>query len=169
MKKRVGDWLTHPNAALAARVVLGCVFIYASLYKIRHPDLFAEAVYNYQLTPEVAVNLVAIWLPWVELFGGGLLVLGLWVRGSVLLLNGLLVLFLGVLGISLARGLDIHCGCFGAQSDHSMGIVTLLRDSVFLLLAFYLFWLYQIRRVQVKFSLSRVFQRNNSKQLSSKQ
>jgi uncharacterized membrane protein YphA (DoxX/SURF4 family) len=159
MKKRVGAWLTHPNAALAARVMLGCVFIYASLYKIRQPDLFAETVYNYQLTPEVAVNLVAIWLPWVELFAGGLLVLGLWVRGSVLLLNGLLVLFLGALGISLARGLDIHCGCFGAQSGHSMSIVTLLRDSVFLLLGLYLFWLYSIRRVDKKFSLVRVLRR----------
>jgi uncharacterized membrane protein YphA (DoxX/SURF4 family) len=158
-KKRVGDWLTHPNAALVARVMLGCIFIYASLYKIRHPDLFAKAVYNFQLTPEVAVNLVAIWMPWLELFGGALLVFGLWVRGSVLLLNGLLVLFLGALGISLARGLDIHCGCFGAQSGHSMSVVTLLRDSVFLLLGLYVFWLYQIRRVEKKLSLGRVLRR----------
>jgi uncharacterized membrane protein YphA (DoxX/SURF4 family) len=159
MKKRLGAWLTHPNTALVARVVLGCIFIYASLYKIRHPDLFAETVYNYQLLPDLLVNLVAIWMPWLELFGGGLLIFGLWVRGSVLLLNGLLVLFLGALGISLARGLDIHCGCFGARSDHSMSIVTLLRDSVFLLLGLYLFWLYQIRRVDKRFSLGRLLRR----------
>ena len=98
-------------------------------------------------------------MPWLELFGGSLLVFGLWVRGSVLLLNGLLVLFLGALGISLARGLDIHCGCFGAQSDHSMSIVTLLRDSVFLLLGLYVFWLYQIRGVETRFSIARVLKR----------
>ncbi len=158
-KKRVGAWLTHPNTALVARVVLGCIFIYASLYKISHPDLFARAVYNFQLLPGVAVNLVAIWMPWLELFGGCLLVFGLWVRGSVLLLNGLLVLFLGALGISLARGLDIHCGCFGAQSGHSMSIVTLLRDSAFLLLGLYVFWLYQIRGVETRFSIARVLKR----------
>ncbi|MGB6376886.1 MAG: MauE/DoxX family redox-associated membrane protein, partial [Syntrophobacteria bacterium] len=60
--RHTGNWLTHPITALVLRMVLGCVFIYASLDKIRHPDLFAEAVYNYQLLPEVAVNLVAICL-----------------------------------------------------------------------------------------------------------
>ncbi|MDH3555163.1 MAG: DoxX family membrane protein, partial [Deltaproteobacteria bacterium] len=64
--RHTGNWLTHPITALVLRIVLGWVFIYASLDKIRHPDLFAEAVYNYQLLPEVAVNLVAICLPWVE-------------------------------------------------------------------------------------------------------
>ena len=86
-----GNWLTHPITALVLRTVLGCVFIYASLDKIRHPDLFAEAVYNYQLLPEVAVNLVAICLPWLELLSGSLLVLGLWVQGSILILSGLMV------------------------------------------------------------------------------
>jgi hypothetical protein len=62
--RQTGHLLTHPLTALVLRIVLGCVFIYASLDKIRHPDLFAEAVYNYQLLPEVAINLWAIWLPW---------------------------------------------------------------------------------------------------------
>jgi uncharacterized membrane protein YphA (DoxX/SURF4 family) len=128
--------------------VFGGVFIYASLDKIKHPDLFAEAVYNYQLLPEAAVNLVAIWLPWLELLGGGLLVVGFWVPGSVLVLGGLMLLFVGSLGINLARGLDIHCGCFITQSTDSMTVLTLLRDACFLLLALYLFWLYQIRGIQ---------------------
>lgn len=158
-KKRGASWLSHPNVAFVARVVLGCVFIYASLDKIRHPDLFAEAVYNYQLLPEVAVNLVAICLPWVELLSGSLLVLGLWVQGSIVILSGLMVIFIGALGINLARGLDIHCGCFITQSTDPITILTLFRDSLFLLLAFYLFWLYQIRGVEGKFSLAQVLKR----------
>ncbi len=167
--RHTASWLSHPNAALVARVVLGCVFIYASLDKIRHPDLFAEAVYNYQLLPEVAVNLVAVCLPWLELLCGSLLVLGLWMQGSILILSGLMVVFIGALGINLARGLDVHCGCFITQSTDPITLLTLFRDSLFLLLTFYLFWLHQIRGVQVRFSFSRVFQRNNSKQLSSTQ
>jgi len=154
-----GRWLTHPMAGLMARLVLGGVFIYASLDKIRHPELFAEAVYNYQLSPEVAVNLVALWLPWLELLSGGLLVLGVWVRGSSLILSALMVVFLASLGINLARGLDIHCGCFTTQGSGPMTILTLFRDSLFLLLALFLFWLYEIKRVPVKFSLSRIFRR----------
>ena len=157
--QHTGSWLTHPITALVLRMFLGCVFIYASLDKIRHPGLFAEAVYNYQLLPDVTVNLVAISLPWLELLGGTLLVLGLWMEGSILILSGLMVIFIGALGINLARGLDVHCGCFITQSSDPITILTLFRDSLFLLLAFYLFWLYQIRQVQVKFSLSKVFQR----------
>ncbi len=33
------------------RLVIAGVFIYASIDKIIHPDLFAEAVYNYQVLP----------------------------------------------------------------------------------------------------------------------
>jgi len=157
--RHIASWLTHPITAFVLRIVLGCVFIYASLDKIRHPDFFAEAVYNYQLLPEVAVNLVAIWLPWLELLSGVLLILGLWVRGSVLVLSGLLLVFLGALGINLARGLDIHCGCFTTQSAHTMTVLDLFRDSLFLLLAFYLFWLYQIRGIETRFSLAQVLKR----------
>ena len=157
--QHTASWLTHPITAFVLRIVLGCIFIYASLDKINHPDLFAEAVYNYQLLPEMAVNLVAISLPWLELLSGILLVLGLWMGGSILILSGLMVVFIGALGINLARGLDVHCGCFITQSSDPITILTLFRDSLFLLLAFYLFWLYQIRQVQVKFSLSKVFQR----------
>ena len=167
--RHMGDWLIHPITGLVARIVLGGVFIYASLDKISHPELFAEAVYNYQLSPEVAVNLVALCLPWLELLSGGLLVLGVWVRGSSLILGGLVVVFLAALVINLGRGLDIHCGCFTTQGSGPMTILTLFRDSLFLVLALFLFWLYQIKNVPVKFSLSRVFLRNNSKQLSSNQ
>jgi uncharacterized membrane protein YphA (DoxX/SURF4 family) len=159
-KKRGASWLTHPITGLAARIVLGGVFIYASLDKIRNPELFAEAVYNYQLSPEVAVNLVALWLPWLELLSGGLLLLGVWVRGSTLILSGLMVVFLTALGINLARGLDIHCGCFTTQGSGPMTILTLFRDSLFLVLGLYLFWLYQIKGVPLKFSLSQIFRRD---------
>ncbi|UCE84150.1 MAG: DoxX family membrane protein [Deltaproteobacteria bacterium] len=159
-KHHSSSWLSHPTTALVARVILACVFIVASLDKIKHPDSFAEAVFNYQLLPDVAVNLVAIWLPWLELVGGVLLLLGIWVRGSIVVLSGLMVVFLGALGVNLARGLDIHCGCFISDSADPITVLTLFRDGFFLLLGLYLFWLYQIRRVEAKFSLVRIFKRD---------
>jgi uncharacterized membrane protein YphA (DoxX/SURF4 family) len=153
------SWFSHPTAALVGRLILGFIFVYASLDKLRHPDIFAEALYNYQLLPDVAINLVAIWLPWLELVSGGLLILGIWVRGSTLVLSGLMVVFLGALGINLARGLDIHCGCFVTQSTDPLTALTLFRDALFLLLAFYLIWLYQFRGIEDKFSLTRIFKR----------
>ena len=158
--RHFGHWLTHPTIGLVGRIILGGVFIYASLDKIRHPELFAEAVYNYQLSPEAAVNLVALCLPWLELLSGGLLVLGVWVRGSTLILSGLMIVFMGALGINLARGLDVYCGCFTTQGSSPMTILTLFRDSLFLVLALFLFWLYQIKNVAVKFSLFQIFRRD---------
>jgi uncharacterized membrane protein YphA (DoxX/SURF4 family) len=143
--------LTHPTLALAARVVLGCIFIVASLDKIIHPELFARTVYNYQVLPEVAINVVALWIPWLELVGGVCLLLGFWVRGSVLLLTGLLLVFLGALGFNLARGLDVTCGCFSTSSKDSVTALTLLRDSVFLVVALYLFWLHHVRGMESRF------------------
>ena len=158
--RQISHWLTHPTIGLVGRIILGGVFIYASLDKIRHPELFAEAVYNYQLSPEAAVNLVALCLPWLELLSGGLLVLGVWVRGSTLILSGLMIVFMGALGINLARGLDVYCGCFTTQGSSPMTILTLFRDSLFLVLALFLFWLYQMKRVPVKFSFSQIFRRH---------
>jgi uncharacterized membrane protein YphA (DoxX/SURF4 family) len=150
---RVGSLLTHPNIALAARLLLGCIFIAASIDKVMHPDLFARAVYNYRLLPDGTVNVVALWLPWLELVGGLLLVMGVWVRGSILVLTGLLVVFLGALGFNLARGLDVACGCFSTRSTDPIGVLTLLRDSLFLLVAVYLFWLCELRGVESPYSL----------------
>ena len=164
MNKRTGkehraSWISNPGIVLFVRLVLGCIFVYASLDKLGHPDRFAEALYNYQLLPDAAINLVAIWLPWLELVAGGLLILGLWLRGSVLVLSGLMVVFLVAMGFNLARGLDIHCGCFVTQSADPMTTLTLFRDAFFLLLAFYLFWVYQIRGIEDKFSLARIINR----------
>jgi len=156
-KSGVISLLTHPTLGLAARVVLGCIFIVASLDKIIHPELFARTVYNYQLLPEVAVNVVALWIPWLELVGGVLLLLGLWVQGSVFLLTGLLLVFLGALGFNLARGLDVACGCFSTSSKDSVTARTLLRDSLFLVVALYLFWLHHLRGLESRFSPAGLF------------
>lgn len=144
---------THPRLALAARIIVGCLFIYAGFDKIRHPDLFAEAVYNYQLLPKTAVNIVAIWLPWLELLCGGLLLLGVWTRGSALLVIGMLIVFLGALGYNLARGLDVGCGCFSTRSVHPSTMLTLFRDLVVFVVSCYVFWVYQFGRVERKTGL----------------
>jgi uncharacterized membrane protein YphA (DoxX/SURF4 family) len=155
----IRKWLTNPNTGLVVRTMLACVFIYASLDKINRPDLFAEAVYNYRLLPDAAVNLVAVWLPWLELGSGVLLLLGMWVRGSILVVNCLMAVFVAALGINVARGLDISCGCFTVESTNPLTILTLFRDSLFLLVALYLFWFYQIRGVEMRLSLLQILRR----------
>ena len=125
----------------AARIILGGIFVYASVDKILHPAVFAEAVYNYQILPDSLVNLTAIFLPWLELILGACLIAGIWMPGAALIANMLLLAFTGALLFNLARGLDIHCGCFtadaGAEASNAWHII---RDILFLgigILVFY--------------------------------
>ena len=74
-----------------ARIVLGIVFIYASYDKILHPAAFAKVIYNYQILPDELINLSAIFLPWLELVIGSLLIIGIWLPGSVFIGNILLI------------------------------------------------------------------------------
>jgi len=126
-----------------ARLILGSVFIYAAIDKIAHPQAFSEAVYKYQILPEFLINLTAIILPWLELCIALFLILGIWLPGAVFLSNFLLVCFFGMLVFKMARGLDIHCGCFSVSvggSNHAPMAWYVTRDSLFLVPAFYLFY-----------------------------
>lgn len=132
--RRLFLWLFH-----ICRLLLGLVFVYASYDKILHPQAFALAVFNYQIVPDVAVNLIALILPWLELLLGLCLVFGVWLPGATIAGNGLLVFFLGALVFNQIRGLDIHCGCFSTEiQEGPAGVGTVLRDLGFLAMSLYL-------------------------------
>ncbi len=99
-------------------IILGCIFIYASFHKIADPPDFAHMIYNYKLTPCFLINLLGIYLPWVELVAGTALVLGLaGRRGGAALVGTLLLVFIVAIAINLARGNAIDCGCFEGSTD----------------------------------------------------
>ena len=116
------------------RILLGGLFLFACFDKIRHPELFARALFNYRLLPSEAVNLLAIVLPWVEALAGTFLIFGWFEWASLTLINCMLAAFMGAISISLARGLDISCGCFTLDPNaEKMNWLTLLRDSAMLI------------------------------------
>lgn len=120
---------------LLARIAFGLVFIAASVHKIIDPHAFAGDIYNYRLFPDELINVLALYLPWVELTGGICLVFGWWRLGAAGLLCGLMAAFMVALGINWARGLDVNCGCFvsGGQGKGDPALA-LLRDTGFLVL-----------------------------------
>ncbi len=123
----------------AARWILGAVFICASIHKILDPAAFARAVYLYQILPDGLVNLTALILPWVELFLGVLLIIGIWMPGAAVLSTLLFMVFMGALSYNLARGLDIGCGCFSTSpAAEAASIRTVVRDGMFLAVSLYL-------------------------------
>jgi len=138
-----GQWKQDGLFALCARMILGAIFIYASIDKILHPAAFAKAVYNYQILPEGLINLTAIVFPCLELILGLFLIIGLFREGSLCIVTFLLLVFFGSMMFNLARGLDIHCGCFSTSTDGTTNTPMawyVFRDGLFLLPALYLLY-----------------------------
>lgn len=135
------------------RAALGGIFIYAGAMKVRDPEQFAFDVKNYQLMPwldglgigvtwwTVAV-VVAIYLPWLEIFAGAALLVRRLYRGALLIIGGLILAFLGAIGSAWWRGLDITCGCFGRGEANATNYPQHLALNVAMLAAtFTLAWL----------------------------
>jgi uncharacterized membrane protein YphA (DoxX/SURF4 family) len=125
--------------AVAVRLGLGCLFLYSSLPKIRHPYDFLSSVYNYELVgPKVGV-LAAMVLPWLELLVGICLVGGIFVSGALLVSMAMAGMFTFVITSALYRGLNISCGCFSASSTEQIGYATLIRACVILLFSMFVY------------------------------
>ncbi|MCA1961106.1 MAG: DoxX family membrane protein [Desulfomonile sp.] len=125
---------------LAARFLIGALFIYASLHKILDPAEFAQAIRNYQLGPAELTNLAAMILPWLELIAGALLILGIQTRPSALITTCLLAVFLVGLYRAYFIGLDIACGCFSsaASSAGRIDALTLARDTTLFVISLFI-------------------------------
>lgn len=113
--------------ALALRIALGAIFVYAAWTKLKDPwSLFAMSIDSYQLLPLRAVEWAARALPWAELAIGVLLIVGWWRRVSAMAASLLLIVFFGLLVRARVKGMEINCGCFGPGETITAG--TLLRD-----------------------------------------
>jgi len=109
--------LRNPWLELAARVMLGATFIYASYHKIIAPAEFAKLIYGYDLFPPETINLIAIIVPFVELITGIALIIGFYPQSAALILNAMLVFFILIISINRIRGHEFDCGCFSMQTD----------------------------------------------------
>jgi len=126
--------LSNKYFLITVRIILGFVFIFAAVSKASEPEEFARAIANYKLLPIFLINILAITLPWIELCAGILLVFGISVKENSAVLSGLLLVFIIAIAISLARGLNIDCGCFGTVGGTKVGIQKLLENFGLLLL-----------------------------------
>lgn len=104
--------------ALAARVMLGAWFLYSGGVKIFGTglDRFTRDVANYRLLTEPWDGVVAYTLPWLEVVAGVCLMLGIWRRGAILLVAGMVGMFSVAIGWAWSKGLDISCGCRGGDA-----------------------------------------------------
>ena len=123
---------------LVCRIVLGGIFIYASLDKIAHPAEFAKAIGNYHVLPFGLENLLALTLPWLELLAGVALITGVMVDGAAIMVIIMNIVFIFAISQALARGISIECGCFSVTTEggDNIGLQTIIRDIGYLIMGF---------------------------------
>lgn len=127
-------------AEFACRLILGGVFVFTGLMKIKEPILFQQDIRSFHIIDDPWPGLLAISLPWFEIIGGtGILIRQLY-AGSLVLISGSLTVFIAAIAWSWMRGLDVSCGCFG-KLDLALGYSQhILLNSVLLGMGLWLLW-----------------------------
>ncbi|MCK4644764.1 MAG: DoxX family membrane protein [Candidatus Aminicenantes bacterium] len=131
--------IRNKHILLAFRLIVGGVFIWAGILKIIDPLGFAQSVANYRIFPSALSFFLALVMPWMEVVCGAFLVFGIFRRASSFLFSGLLGAFLVLVAVTILRGIDVDCGCFGSLSlkvDYKL----ILTDSVLLFFSLNVFF-----------------------------
>ena len=108
--------LKNINFLFISRLLLGFIFIYASIDKILDPLSFSNLIDNYHVTPVFLNNLFALFVPMLELVIGICLIFNLNINGASFISIALLLWFLFILSQALVRGINVDCGCFDLNS-----------------------------------------------------
>ncbi len=173
LKKWVGAFWNHPahaGVSLVIRWVVGITFLVAAWPKLLAPEDFAFSVALYRMLPGRYVHILAIALPMVELFAAVLFLAGFRVRGTAVVMCGMLVMFIVALAYAHVHQLEMpSCGCFtpaGARAlaDHAeeVGTGLLWRDVAMLFACGYV-WLFDTGRFGVDGLLRRLAARKEGK------
>lgn len=129
----------YPYFVVLFRIIIGIVFVYASIDKIIDPAKFARNISNYHIVPFGLENIIAIILPWLELLIGLGLILGLYVDGGTFISAILLIIFNLLVMQAMIRGYNIECGC-GLKEGEMVGWNKIF-ENFFLLLLSYLIYI----------------------------
>jgi uncharacterized membrane protein YphA (DoxX/SURF4 family) len=130
--------LSNKYFLLLLRLLLSLVFILAAIDKIAAPGNFSVSIANYKQLPAEFINLPAIIIPWIELVTGLLLLLGIMVKENSAIITFLLIVFTIAIIISLFRGLNIDCGCFGTTYGEQIGLLKVCENILLIISGFIL-------------------------------
>ena len=101
------------------RLTVAGLFTYAGVIKALDTQQFAFDVHHYELTSWTVSILVAVYLPWLEIFTGVALFIRRFYAGALLIAAALGLTFLAAVASAWWRGLDITCGCFGRAENQT--------------------------------------------------
>jgi uncharacterized membrane protein YphA (DoxX/SURF4 family) len=136
LTRRILHWLS--------RIALAVVFIWSGWVKFREPLQFAVAITGYKIVPDQYAFPIAQYFPWLEIALGLIILIGFKIRWSSVAAAALMLFFIAILSITLYRGIDTNCGCFGFGDKITWK--TIVRDGSFLLPALFLVFETRLRK-----------------------
>lgn len=128
-----GPW---DQAAFAARLILGLVFLYSGFHKAVQPaEEFAVVIEAYNiLSPSDSLTAARV-VPWIEVFTGAFLITGFLARAAAAVGGSMLAMFMFALLSAIIRRVPLeNCGCFG-KSIHLTPPQAIMMDAALFLMA----------------------------------
>ena len=132
---------------LVFRLLVGVVFAYSGIVKALDPLDFAQQVRNYRTVGQDLAFLVAVYLPWLEILAGAFLAAGVLKKASAALISLMLGGFIALVVVTIMRGIDVDCGCFGAFSRRADWRL-LFEDAVLLAMSLAVLWAGKTGRIR---------------------
>ncbi len=120
--------LNNTFLVVFARIVVALMFIIVGVGKIAHPEEFAREINNYQILPIIFINPLAIFLPWLELITGLMILFGMQIRANAIIVLCMLIIFTTGVAIAVVKGLSINCGCYSKIAAQKVGIPKILEN-----------------------------------------
>ncbi len=116
------------SAYALAGIIPGAVLFYAGYIKLMSPaEEFAFSIEAYKVISGQAALIAASFFPWLEIYLGAFLILGIFRKQSILAAMGIFAFFELLLAQAALRGLEIKdCGCFGAAHSNSLPVEMML-------------------------------------------
>jgi putative oxidoreductase len=127
-------------AAFMLRLLFGGLFLFSGALKAIDPGEFLLNIRSFQMLEDPWAAMLAVGLPWLEIFGGAALVLGSLVRGALLVFITSIIVFVVALAQAWSRGLDVTCGCFGRSENQTNFPQQFAFDLALLAIAGFLWW-----------------------------
>ena len=134
MKARARDIVANPYLVATLRLILGGMFVAASVGKLQHQTLFTETVIDYGILPHSLAEVYGAAVPWLEMVIGCCLVLGIFSTLAAAVSIPLIDSFIVASIFALFRPVGDICGCFGEMVSLSH-LHAILVDCAMLLMA----------------------------------
>jgi len=122
MKSRIEKIPDNQWFIFALRLILGGIFLAASVTKLQQQTGFIDTVTSYGILSDGLARVYGLVVPWAELFIGCCLILGIFSRFASALSIPLVLSFMVASSYALFNPVTDDCGCFGEVISLSLPV-----------------------------------------------